>query len=97
MKILGEWSVDRGILREGPSCRWVDLEGIMLSEINQTEDDKYYAISLICGIYKHTHKNKTETKQKTTKLTEKEIRLVVTTGGWKGNQKRWPKVTHFQL
>ena len=29
---------------------WVDLEGIMLNEINQTEKDKYYMVSLICGI-----------------------------------------------
>ena len=29
---------------------WMDLEGIMLSEISQTEKDKYYMISLICGI-----------------------------------------------
>ena len=29
---------------------WMDLEGIMLSEINQTEKDKYYMFSLICGI-----------------------------------------------
>ena len=29
---------------------WMDLEGIMLSEINQTEEDKYCMTSLICGI-----------------------------------------------
>ena len=29
---------------------WMDLEGIMLSEIGQTERDKYCVISLICGI-----------------------------------------------
>ena len=29
---------------------WMDLEDIMLSEINQTEKDKYLMISLICGI-----------------------------------------------
>ena len=29
---------------------WVDSEGIMLSEISQTEKDKYYTFSLICGI-----------------------------------------------
>ena len=28
---------------------WMDLEGIMLSEIYQTEKDKYCMISLICG------------------------------------------------
>ena len=36
---------------------WMDLEGIMLSEITQTEKDKYHIISLICGI-KQTNKQK---------------------------------------
>ena len=31
---------------------WVDPEGIMLSEISQTEKDKYYMISLTCRIFK---------------------------------------------
>ena len=29
---------------------WMDLEIIMLSEVSQTEKDKYHMISLICGI-----------------------------------------------
>ena len=29
---------------------WMDLEGIILSEIGQMEKDKYCMISLICGI-----------------------------------------------
>ena len=29
---------------------WMDLEGVMLSEISQTEKDIYYMISLTCGI-----------------------------------------------
>ena len=32
------------------AATWMDLEGIILSEINQTEKDKYYIISLICRI-----------------------------------------------
>ena len=28
----------------------MDLENTMLSEISQSEEDKYYMISLICGI-----------------------------------------------
>ena len=28
---------------------WMDLEGTMLSEISQTEKDKYCMISLLCG------------------------------------------------
>ena len=29
---------------------WIDLDGIMPSEIRQAEKDKYCMISLICGI-----------------------------------------------
>ena len=29
---------------------WLDLEGITLSEISQSEKDKYCMLSLICGI-----------------------------------------------
>ena len=29
---------------------WMDLENIMRSEISQSEKDRYYMISLICGI-----------------------------------------------
>ena len=32
------------------AATWIELEGIMLSEISQTEKDKYCMISLICGI-----------------------------------------------
>ena len=31
---------------------WMDLEIVILSEISQTEKDKYCMISLICGIQK---------------------------------------------
>ena len=31
----------------------MDLEGIMLSDINQTKKGKYCMMSLICGIKKH--------------------------------------------
>ena len=29
---------------------WMDLENVTLSEISQSEKDKYHMISLICGI-----------------------------------------------
>ena len=29
---------------------WMNLENIMLSEISKSEKDKYYMISLICGV-----------------------------------------------
>ena len=28
---------------------WMDLENLMLSEINQSEKEKYHMISFICG------------------------------------------------
>ena len=31
---------------------WTKLEGIPLSEINQIKEDKYFMVSLICGILK---------------------------------------------
>ena len=37
---------------------WMELEGIMLSEISQSEKDNYHMISCICGIK--------ETKQRIT-------------------------------
>ena len=33
------------------AATWMDLEIIILSEVSQTEKDKYHMISLICGIY----------------------------------------------
>ena len=32
------------------AATWMDLESILLSEVSQTKKDKYYVISLICGI-----------------------------------------------
>ena len=32
------------------SATWMDLEIVILSEVSQTEKDKYHMISLICGI-----------------------------------------------
>ena len=32
------------------AATWVDLEIIILSEVSQTEKDKYHVISLLCGI-----------------------------------------------
>ena len=38
------------------AATWMDLECIMLSEINQTEKDKYYVISLIYVVSKKQNK-----------------------------------------
>ena len=42
-----------------PFVTWVEPEGIMRSEISQTEKDKYHTISLPCGYLK----NKTKYEQ----------------------------------
>ena len=31
------------------SATWMELEGIMLSEISQSEKDRYHMFSLVCG------------------------------------------------
>ena len=46
----------------------MDFEAIMLSEMSQTEKDKYQIVSLICGIFFF---------KKKAKLTETEIRMVI--------------------
>ena len=35
------------------AATWMDLEIVILSEVSQTEMDKYRMISLICGIFKN--------------------------------------------
>ena len=35
---------------------WMELEIIILSEVSQTEKDKYHMISLTCGIQNMTQK-----------------------------------------
>ena len=61
---------------------WKDLESFMLSEISQTEEDKYCTLSLICG----NLKNKTNKciLQNRNRLRSRE--LVVTSGEWEGGR-----------
>ena len=33
------------------AATWMDLETVILSEVSQTEKDKYHMILLICGIF----------------------------------------------
>ena len=35
------------------AATWMDLEILVLSEVSQTEKDKYHVILLICGIQKN--------------------------------------------
>jgi len=34
------------------AATWMDLESVTLSEVSQTEKEKYHRIALICGIFK---------------------------------------------
>lgn len=37
---------------------WMDLQGIMLSNIRQTESNKYHIFLLLCGIWKKNKQRK---------------------------------------
>ena len=57
------------------------LEDIKLSEIHQTEKDKYFTISLICRIYKIKQtKEYNNNSQKKTRLTDIKNKPVITSG-----------------
>ena len=53
------WNLKNKLIEQ---TTWMDLEGIMLSEISQTEKDKYHMISFTCG---SKEKNKQIKKTKT--------------------------------
>ena len=38
------------------AATWMDLEIVILSEVSQTQKDKYHVISIICGILKEGYK-----------------------------------------
>ena len=63
------------------AATWMDLEIIVISEVSQTEKDKYYMISLICGILKIIQMN-LFTKQKQTH--RQKTKLWLPTGKWGG-------------
>ena len=60
----------------------MDLEGIMLSEISQSDTDKHHMISLICGI----EKAKQTSKQTKSKIRPRhtENKLMRARGKWDG-------------
>ena len=49
---------------------WLELEGIMLREISQSEKDKYHVISLICGFEETNQPKKKKEKKQTLKYGE---------------------------
>ena len=48
------------------AATWMDLETVILSEVSQTEKEKYCMISLICGIEKEMIQVNLFTKQRQT-------------------------------
>ena len=53
------------------AATWMDLDIIILSEVRQTEKDKYHRISFICRIFKNDTNEfiyKTETDSQTQKI-----------------------------
>ena len=60
------------------AATWMDLEIVILSEVSQTEKDKYHMISLTCGILKN---GTNELTYKTNRVTDIEKKLVVTRRG----------------
>ena len=44
---------------------WMDLEGMMLSEISQSEEDKYHMISLMWSLRNTTNGQRKKTNQET--------------------------------
>ena len=54
------------------AATWMDLEIITLSEISQTERDKYHTVLLICGVLKTIQMN-LFTKHKQTHRHRKQI------------------------
>ena len=57
---------------------WTDLETVILSEVSQTEKDKYHMISLICGIYKK--RVQMNFLQNRNKVKDVENKLMITRG-----------------
>ena len=53
------------------AATWMDLEIIILSEVSQTEKDKYHMVSLICVVLKKIQTNLV-TKQKQTHRLQKQ-------------------------
>ena len=65
---------------------WMGFEGIMLSEISQTEKNKYRMLSLTCGILKN--------KNKQTKKNNQAHRYKEQIGGFQrleGGERMWAK------
>ena len=48
-----QWNITQPLKKNEPmpfASIWIDLEGVLLSEVSQTEKEKYRMTSLTCGI-----------------------------------------------
>ena len=59
------------------AATWMDLETVILSEVSQTQKDKYHMILLICGIFKN---GTNELTFKTNRITA--VKTNIVTKGW---------------
>ena len=62
---------------------WMDPEIIILSEVSQTEKDKYYMISLICGTKKN-YINELISKTEIDSDIKNELMVTKGESGWGG-------------
>lgn len=56
-----------------PFLTWIDLEGVMLSKINQTEKGKNYITSFICGVKKNQQNKQTNKNRKQAYIYKEQI------------------------
>ena len=71
---------------------WMELEGIMLSEITQSEKDKHYMVSFIWGIQKIVKGNKGKRRENEWEISERETEheRLLTLGNEQGvGEGRW--------
>ena len=60
---------------------WMELESIILSEINQSEKNKYHMISLIGGISETNERSKKRERERQTKKQTLNFRELMVTRG----------------
>ena len=77
------------------SAKWIELEILMPSEVSQKEKDKYYVISLTCGIHNMEQMNLSTEKKQTHGLGEQ---TCGSQGGGRGSGIDWEfQVSRCQL
>ena len=101
VKIWCVWDVYSGILLSHEdeivlfTAPWMDLGGILVSEICQTEEDKYHVLSLMWNLRKHTK----QAQWNKNKLMDTKNRSVITSGeeGWELGKNRWRGVNSMTM